>query len=108
MTVCSSVNQNEDDLISCVQYLIKFGANVNSCDKNGNSCLIYAAKSGKCGIVSELIENNAVINHVNKEKWSVSLNDYIFCYFSYLIIFLIKRHCIGPQMKATAKSLRNL
>jgi ankyrin repeat protein len=81
MTVCSSVNQNEDDLICCVQYLIKFGANVNSCDKNDNSCLIYAAKSGKCGIVSELIENNAEINHVNKEKWSVSLKSLHFLLF---------------------------
>jgi ankyrin repeat protein len=84
MTVCSSVNQNEDDLISCVQYLIKFGANVNSRDKNGNSCLIYAVKSGKCGIVSELIENNAEINDINKEKWSVSLNDYIFFFLLFI------------------------
>ncbi|CAG2106423.1 unnamed protein product [Medioppia subpectinata] len=50
MAVCGASNGiPEEDLIECAKYLLKFGANVNALDNYGNSALIYAAKTGKCG-----------------------------------------------------------
>ena len=75
-------NAKEEDLIECTRYLIKFGANVNAVDTYGNSPLIYAAKTGKSGLIQELIENKVDINHPNKDGWNVS----IYCITSNSII----------------------
>lgn len=70
MAICSSVCPNEDDLICCAQYLINFGANVNAFDMYNNTPLIYAAKSGKFGVIVELLKKEVNVNHQNNDGWT--------------------------------------
>jgi len=51
-----------------VQRLIKFGAQVDAEDHDGNTALFYAARKNRHEVVSELLINHrADMNHVNRE-----------------------------------------
>ena len=71
MAVCSSMNPNEGLLLLCIDLLLEHGANVNAVDKFGCSALHYAARFGRTLLTKSLCENGAIINHVNRNGWSV-------------------------------------
>jgi ankyrin repeat protein len=56
-----------------VKYLLSSGAEINLCDKQGQSPLFLASMSGHCDVVKCLLSSGAEINLCDKQGQSLML-----------------------------------
>ena len=71
--LCTANNSGENPLLSAakrdhlkaVQFLCRFGADVNKQDEQGNTALLCAASFGHVSVICELCTNGADINQCN-------------------------------------------
>lgn len=74
MASCASNQTNEENLISCIESLIKFKADVNAIEKHSITALMFAAKEGHAKIVAKLVKIPKIdLNLQDSQGWTVSL-----------------------------------
>ena len=70
VTLCDAV-KNRDYTLTLVEKLLSNGANPNHVDKEGNTALTYAAKTGYRPMIEFLISHGADPTHVDKVGWTL-------------------------------------
>ncbi len=53
-----------------IRRLLSLGADVNQADREGKTALIYAAEKGHMGLVQELLNKGAKVDHVDSFGWT--------------------------------------
>lgn len=62
MAACASRQENEENLLKCVNHLLDSGANVNACERHRMTSLMFACKEGRVKIVQRLISAHVDLN----------------------------------------------
>uniref|UniRef100_A0A1B6FAW1 SAM domain-containing protein n=1 Tax=Cuerna arida TaxID=1464854 RepID=A0A1B6FAW1_9HEMI len=70
MALCKSSSTNKEELLNCLDLLLKNGATVDATDRNATTALMYAASSGHIELVRRLIEEKCDVNIQDTEGWS--------------------------------------
>lgn len=70
MAVCMSLNYNEDELLKCVELLLKYNIDINARDKHGQTAFIFAVKESRKQIIDKLISSKCNINMQDCESKS--------------------------------------
>uniref|UniRef100_A0A1B6MB21 SAM domain-containing protein n=2 Tax=Graphocephala atropunctata TaxID=36148 RepID=A0A1B6MB21_9HEMI len=70
MALCNSSSTNEEELLKCLDLLLKHGANVNATDRHASTALMYASSCGHLELVRRLLENKCDVNIQDTEGWS--------------------------------------
>jgi len=59
-----------NDRVETFNAILGFNPDIEATDKIGMTALLFAADSGRTGIVESLIKKGAKVNAVNKNNWS--------------------------------------
>ncbi|XP_046669400.1 ankyrin repeat, SAM and basic leucine zipper domain-containing protein 1-like [Homalodisca vitripennis] len=70
MALCKASSTNEEELLKCLDLLLKNGATVDATDRNATTALMYASSSGHIDLVRRLIEDKCDVNIQDTEGWS--------------------------------------
>lgn len=73
MAVCASTQEDEDNLVQCVEILIRNGAKVNVAERHRVTPLMFASKEKRLKIVKTLLVNGADTNAQDNRGWTVRL-----------------------------------
>ncbi|RXG72828.1 Ankyrin repeat, SAM and basic leucine zipper domain-containing protein 1 [Armadillidium vulgare] len=70
MAACASRQENEENLLKCVNHLLDSGANVNACERHRMTSLMFACKEGRVKIVERLISAHVDLNKQDNKGWT--------------------------------------
>lgn len=71
MAACASSSDNEDDLTSTVEALLKNGAKVNAAERHRVTPLMFSSKERRLKLVKALLANGADPNLQDNRGWTV-------------------------------------
>ncbi|OQR76296.1 ankyrin repeat, partial [Tropilaelaps mercedesae] len=69
MAACASRRNCESNLLGCVQHLVAYGADVNSCERHQITPLMFASRENRPTIVAFLLNSGANINFKDSRHW---------------------------------------
>jgi len=70
MAACYSTSTNEEELLTCVKYLIDNGAKMNAHDRSLMTPLMYASSHGFSKLVNYLCEKEVNVNKQDDRGWT--------------------------------------